>query len=117
VPLALDLAGAHRKRVWYEFEWIVGLHSNIPECCVREFCDAVRAGVGPYAKHRWEEVPGRSWDDDDVHWPGAAYVPCRACERRGVYNPLHQCGDGCEWIIGWANRLWASEFGPEGMWW
>jgi hypothetical protein len=62
-----------------DFAW--GIHSNIPECCVRFYVD--------------------EWDDksayaNQVRWSGFKdYIPCPDCLRNNRRNVLHVCDPSC----------------------
>jgi hypothetical protein len=83
----------------------VGLHSNIPECCVEFFIREILPGV-----LRWNEwsiedrVSGkmpevlREYREKYVRTEGGPeYWPCPECvlTKDGNWNVVHECGDGC----------------------
>ena len=64
-----------------------GLHSGIPECCVRFYA----------CEWLWWDVPRMSWNRRHTmaNSPGDhGYIPCLSCARTGYAVPLAPCPVG-----------------------
>lgn len=81
--------------VWQYYDFVYGIHSNIPRCCIKEFIK-YRFTVQYYGATRIKEY-GWSNKKDDPIISKIGYVPCRKCAEKinngdtSVINKIHKC--------------------------
>lgn len=83
----------HRKWFWKVWDTALGLHSNIPECCVRFMVDHSFPEIAQVNRRRQEIL--NTLQEADRR---PSYVPCEACLTELVAgtlapNPVHRCND------------------------
>ena len=83
-------------QLWQYYDFVYGIHSNIPRCCIEEFIK-YRFTVQYYGATRIKEY---GWSDKEITDPVISkieYVPCRKCAEKinngdiSVINKIHKC--------------------------
>ena len=68
-----------------EYDWKMGRHSNIPDCCIDFF-----VGGGP-----WENENYRKAAIAFLNEIRGEYWPCITCLEKRSINKLHYCDGSC----------------------